>query len=65
MNKCQTIQIHEMPGIVAGTCNLKSKEAETGRSRLQCQGTYQESVSKKLLNQVPEVHTSNPSSLGG
>jgi hypothetical protein len=37
MSKYQTIQVHEKPVVVAGTCNPTSKETGAGRSRVEGQ----------------------------
>jgi hypothetical protein len=63
MNKCQTILVHETASMGAGTCNPIPKEAEQEHPYYKDSHVpYQESVSKKFLNQVPEAHISHPGS---
>jgi hypothetical protein len=47
MNKCQTIQVHEKPGMVVDTMTKEAKQED--RDYKISQDINQESVSKKIL----------------
>jgi hypothetical protein len=44
MNKCQTLQVHEKPGMMGGTITKEAEEEDPDYKA--SQGTYQEFVSK-------------------
>jgi hypothetical protein len=52
MNKCQKIQVHEKPGIVA---DIITKDAGSGRLRQDQPGYTSGFCPPKFLNQKPEA----------